>query len=82
MQGEGFSRSPATAAGFRISVRTAASLPTRRIYSAHMLPFCLNGPHPQTGLSVTRAKVRTYATSKSSGHTFYVMDAKGGPPDK
>ncbi|PSC74677.1 ACT domain-containing ACR2 [Micractinium conductrix] len=36
----------------------------------------------QTGLSVTRAKVRTYATSKSSGHTFYVMDANGGPPDK
>ncbi|PRW60951.1 uridylyltransferase [Chlorella sorokiniana] len=36
----------------------------------------------QAGLSVTRAKVRTYATSKSSGHTFYVMDAKGGPPDK
>lgn len=36
----------------------------------------------QTGLSVTRAKVRTYATSKSSGHTFYVMDARGGPPDK
>lgn len=34
------------------------------------------------GLSVTRAKVRTYATSKSSGHTFYVMDARGGPPDK
>lgn len=36
----------------------------------------------QTGLSITRAKVRTYASSRSSGHTFYVMDAAGGPPDK
>ncbi|KAL4438995.1 hypothetical protein ABPG77_006932 [Micractinium sp. CCAP 211/92] len=36
----------------------------------------------QTGLSITRAKVRTYASSRSSGHTFYVMDADGGPPDK
>lgn len=34
------------------------------------------------GLSVTRAKVRTYATSNSSGHTLYVMNAMGGPPDK
>lgn len=44
--------------------------------------LCLPWWPPQAGLSVTRAKVRTYATSKSSGHTFYVMDAKGGPPDK
>lgn len=33
-------------------------------------------------LSITRAKVRTFATSNSSGHTFYVMEAGGGPPDK
>lgn len=36
----------------------------------------------QAGLSVTRAKVRTFATSNSSGHTIYVMNAKGGPPDR
>jgi UTP:GlnB (protein PII) uridylyltransferase len=36
----------------------------------------------QAGLSVTRAKVRTFATSRSSGHTLYVMDAAGGPPDR
>lgn len=36
----------------------------------------------QAGLSITRAKVRTFATSNSSGHTFYVMDAAGGPPDR
>lgn len=36
----------------------------------------------EAGLSVTRAKVRTYATSNSSGHTLYVMNAKGGPPDR
>lgn len=34
------------------------------------------------GLTVTRAKVKTYAANNSSGHTFYVMDASGGPPDK
>jgi hypothetical protein len=38
--------------------------------------------HMQAGLSITRAKVRTFATSNSSGHTFYVMDATGGPPDR
>lgn len=32
------------------------------------------------GLTVTRAKVRTFATSNSSGHTLYIMNAKGGPP--
>jgi predicted amino acid-binding ACT domain protein len=36
----------------------------------------------QAGLSVTRAKVRTFATSRSSGHTLYVMDAAVGPPDR
>lgn len=36
----------------------------------------------QADLSVTRAKVRTFATSNSSGHTLYVMDANGGPPDR
>lgn len=36
----------------------------------------------QAGLSVTRAKVRTFATSNSCGHTLYVMDAHGGPPDR
>lgn len=30
-------------------------------------------------LWITRAKVRAYAAS--GGHTFYVMDASGGPPD-
>ncbi len=40
------------------------------------LPAC-----PQAGLSITRAKVRTFATSNSSGHTFYVMGADGSPPD-
>lgn len=35
-----------------------------------------------TGLTITRAKVRTYATSRSAGHTFYVMDASGRPPNK
>lgn len=46
---------------------------------------CLAGLARQllnAGLTVTRAKVRTFATSKSSGHTLYVMDAHGGPPDK
>ncbi|KAK9860410.1 hypothetical protein WJX84_010817 [Apatococcus fuscideae] len=33
-------------------------------------------------LSVTRAKVKTYALSSSSGHTFCVMDASGAPPDR
>ena len=36
----------------------------------------------QANLSVTRAKVRTFATSNSSGHTLYVMDASGGPPNR
>ena len=36
----------------------------------------------QGGLAVTRAKVKTYAIDQSSGHTFYVMDASGDPPDK
>jgi glycine cleavage system regulatory protein len=35
-----------------------------------------------SGLSITRAKARTFATSNSSGHTLYVMDAQGGPPDR
>ncbi|KAG7673537.1 hypothetical protein Ndes2526B_g03010 [Nannochloris sp. 'desiccata'] len=35
-----------------------------------------------SGLSITRAKARTFATSNSSGHTLYVMDAHGGPPDR
>lgn len=34
------------------------------------------------GLTVTRAKARTFAQSNSSGHTLYVMDAHGGPPDR
>lgn len=33
------------------------------------------------GLTITRAKVKTYASNNSSGHTFYVMDRSGGPPD-
>lgn len=36
----------------------------------------------QGGLAVTRAKVKTYAVDHSSGHTFYVMDASGDPPDR
>lgn len=36
----------------------------------------------QGGLAVTRAKVKTFAVNQSSGHTFYVMDATGAPPDK
>jgi len=35
-----------------------------------------------SGLSITRAKARTFATSNSSGHTLYVMDAQGGPPNR
>jgi glycine cleavage system regulatory protein len=35
-----------------------------------------------SGLSITRAKARTFATSNSSGHTLYVMDAQGAPPDR
>ena len=34
----------------------------------------------QAGLTVTRAKVRTYATSNSSGHTLYIMNSAGDPP--
>lgn len=34
------------------------------------------------GLTITRAKVKTYASNNSSGHTFYVMDRNGGPPDR
>ena len=34
------------------------------------------------GLTITRAKARTFAQSNSSGHTLYVMDAQGGPPDR
>lgn len=36
----------------------------------------------QGGLAVTRAKVKTFAVNQSSGHTFYVMDASGDPPDR
>jgi UTP:GlnB (protein PII) uridylyltransferase len=36
----------------------------------------------QANITVTRAKVRTFATSNSCGHTLYVMDAAGGPPDR
>lgn len=42
----------------------------------------VTGVLKQCGLTVTRAKVKTYATNNSSGHTFYVMDASGGPPNK
>lgn len=34
----------------------------------------------EAGLSITRAKVRTFATSNSSGHTLYIMNAVGGAP--
>ena len=68
---------------------TCKALPALQLYSclptlsSHPSLLCSPASLPlQTGLSVTRAKVRTYATSKSSGHTFYVMDARGGPPDK
>lgn len=33
------------------------------------------------GLSVTRAKVRTFATSNSSGHTLYLMDSGDQVPE-
>ncbi|KAK9812463.1 hypothetical protein WJX73_001778 [Symbiochloris irregularis] len=33
-------------------------------------------------LSVTRAKVKTSAVNKSSGHTFYVMTSSGNAPDR
>lgn len=36
----------------------------------------------RANLSVTRAKVRTFATSNSSGHTLYVMNADGSPPNR
>lgn len=36
----------------------------------------------QTGLAVTRAKVKTFAVNQSSGHTFYVMDSSGDAPDR
>ncbi|KAL6767525.1 hypothetical protein ACKKBF_B35580 [Auxenochlorella protothecoides x Auxenochlorella symbiontica] len=36
----------------------------------------------EAGLSITRAKVRTYVNSNSSGHTFYVMSKSGQPPDR
>ena len=35
----------------------------------------------QAGLTVTRAKVKTSALNKTSGHTFYLMDASGQPPN-
>lgn len=34
------------------------------------------------GLSISRAKVRTFATSNSCGHTLYVMNSDGAMPDK
>eukprot|EP00887_Chlorella_sp_A99_P007539 scaffold28.g7539.t1 len=34
------------------------------------------------GLSITRAKARTYASSCNASHTFYVMAADGSPPDR
>mmetsp|Transcript_16924 Transcript_16924/g.50541 ORF Transcript_16924/g.50541 Transcript_16924/m.50541 type:complete len:574 (+) Transcript_16924:156-1877(+) len=36
----------------------------------------------QADLSITRAKVKTYAVNNSSGHTFYVMNADGSFPDQ
>ena len=30
-------------------------------------------------LTITRAKVKTYAINRSSGHTFYIMGAHGEP---
>ena len=36
----------------------------------------------QTGLAVTRAKVKTFAVNQSSGHTFYVMGSSGDAPDR
>jgi len=33
------------------------------------------------GLTITRAKVRTFASDRSSGHTFYVMGLGGAAPD-
>lgn len=70
----------------RLRSRTPGCLCSKQAHLAThtCLSWLLEPPSTtaQAGLSVTRAKVRTYATSKSSGHTFYVMDAKGGPPDK
>ena len=57
--------------GIKVQVRSmdrfgCMALLTRKLFNA--------------GLTVTRAKVRTYATSNSSGHTLYIMDSAGGPP--
>lgn len=61
--------------------RPAAQAGVERVPST-ALTFTLLAMPLQAGLSITRAKVRTFATSNSSGHTFYVMDAAGGPPDR
>lgn len=57
--------------GIKVQIRSmdkfgCMALLTRRLFNA--------------GLSVTRAKVRTYATSNSSGHTLYIMNSDGEPP--
>lgn len=33
-------------------------------------------------LSIRRAVVRTHSGNNYSGHSFYVMDASGAPPDR
>jgi glycine cleavage system regulatory protein len=57
--------------GIKVQIRSmdrfgCMALLTRRLFNA--------------GLTVTRAKVRTYATSNSSGHTLYIMNSDGEPP--
>lgn len=57
--------------GIKVQIRSmdkfgCMTLLTRRLFNA--------------GLAITRAKVRTHATSNSSGHTLYIMNSDGQPP--
>jgi glycine cleavage system regulatory protein len=84
-------RAPSPAAAARLRAMLIASIERRfpRGVKVHVRSLdrfgCLAALARQlyaAGLAVTRAKVRTYATSKSAGHTLYVMTSAGAPPGR